>query len=327
MARKDVFANINSMQPAAERRSSPGYATRGASRSMVNSLSELAEKAALADQAVAGEKVVEIDPALIDPSFITERMEEDEAAFAELVEAIRERGQDTPVLLRPHPDEEGRFQTVFGHRRVRVAKHLQRPVKAVVKDVSDVDHIIAQGQENSARENLSFIERACFAQNLIALGHERRVVQLALSVDAPMLTRMLSVAGRIPADVIAAIGPAKSVGRDRWLDLVQEIEPPKALALAREIILADGFQDAPSEARFDRLAGELKKARRPAKKTSPVGEWVSQDAALKAEYKTSGRSFSLALKSRDAARFGAYLADNLERLHEEFKRARQDEEG
>ncbi len=88
-------------------------------------------------------------------------------------------------MVRPNPSDKGRYQIVFGHRRVRAARLLGRPVKAVVKHVSDIDHVIAQGQENSARENLSFIERATFAHHLASLGHDRRTIQLALSVDGP----------------------------------------------------------------------------------------------------------------------------------------------
>lgn len=319
MARKDIFANITAPQNAAqERKTTPGYATRGASRSMINSLSELAEKAALADQSLVGEAVVELDPALLDVSFVSDRMGEDETAFQELVEAIRERGQDTPVLVRPHPSASGRYQIVFGHRRVRAARLLERPVKAVIKGVSDTDHVIAQGQENSARENLSFIERASFAQNLTTLGHDRRTIQVALSVDAPMLTRMLSVTGRVPKDVIAAIGAAKSVGRDRWTDLAQQIEHPVAFETATQLVVTPGFETLSSEARFDLLLSEIKKARRPVKRSNPVGEWVSGDAKVTAEFKGSGKSYSISLKSKDAGKFGRFIADNLEKLHDEF---------
>lgn len=320
MARKDIFANITSQPNTGQERraTTPGYATRGASRSMINSLSELAEKAALADQAMAGDALVDLDPDMLEASFVTDRMGEDETAFQELVEAIRERGQDTPVLVRPHPSQDGRYQIVFGHRRVRVAKLLGRPVKAVVRQVSDVDHVIAQGQENSARENLSFIERAVFAQNLSDLKHDRRTVQTALSIDGPMLTRMLSVTSRVPAQVITAIGAAKGIGRDKWLELAQQIEHPATSARAGEIIADELFSELPAEARFDFLNAELKKAKRQPKRSVSANSWQSRDARVSAEYKSAGKGFSIALKSKDAAKFGRFIAQNLERLHEEF---------
>ena len=47
--------------------------------------------------------------------------------------------------------------------------YLSRKVRAVVKEMKDREHVIAQGQENSARANLSFIEKALFAAR-ISLG-------------------------------------------------------------------------------------------------------------------------------------------------------------
>lgn len=324
MARKDVFANITSPTGAqTERKTIPGYATRGASRSMINSLSELAEKAALAEQALTGEAVVELDPAVIDASFVTDRIDDEPEAFDALVEAIRERGQDTPVLVRPHPVAEGRYQIVFGHRRVRAARLLERPVRAVIKTISDIDHVIAQGQENSARENLSFIERASFAQRLADLGHERRTIHLALSVDAPMLTRMLSVASRIPAAVIEAVGAAKGIGRDRWTDLAQGIEHPEARAAALQAVGEEGFRALASDARFERLAKVVKDAGKPVRRATPPGTWAAGDQAVAAEFKGSGKSYSIALKSKDAVRFGRFISANLERLYDEFKQTKQ----
>ncbi|MFN3501097.1 MAG: plasmid partitioning protein RepB [Allorhizobium sp.] len=321
MARKDIFANITATDgPRSERKATPGYANRGASRSMISSLSELAEKAAIVDQALVGETVAELDPSLIDKSFISDRMGEDEEAFKELIEAIRERGQDTPVLVRPHPTDKGRYQIVFGHRRVRAARILGRPVKAVVKHVSDVDHVIAQGQENSARENLSFIERAAFAHHLQAIGHDRRTIQLALSIDGALLTRMLSVTARVPETIIQAIGAAKTIGRDRWLDLASAVEHPDALGQAEAAIKAEGFSGLASEERFERVAMAARNANKPRRQMRPSGHWQSDDAAVTAEFKGAGKSFSISLKSKEAASFGRFIAENLERLHAEYRK-------
>ena len=62
---------------------------------------------------------------------------------------------------------------VFGHRRLRAAKQLGRNVRAVVKEMKDREHVITQGQENSARANLSFIEKAILtAANLARLHYD-----------------------------------------------------------------------------------------------------------------------------------------------------------
>ncbi|TGS08271.1 plasmid partitioning protein RepB, partial [Mesorhizobium sp. M4B.F.Ca.ET.190.01.1.1] len=89
------------------------YAVRGASRSIMQSFEELSKSS-----------VVDLDPGLVDSSFVSDRIDDADDEFLELLAAIRERGQDSPVLVRPHPSAPGRYQTVFGHRRVKVARHL-----------------------------------------------------------------------------------------------------------------------------------------------------------------------------------------------------------
>ena len=107
MARRDVLLGITQAETTKpDRQATAGYATRGASRSMLSSIGELAAQAAKAERLLEGETVVDLDPSLIDGSFVSDRMEDDDEAFAELAAAIRERGQDSPILVRPHPDEE-----------------------------------------------------------------------------------------------------------------------------------------------------------------------------------------------------------------------------
>ena len=157
MARKNLLANVTAnIATSEESRPLPearfDYARRGASRSMMQSLDEMAD---IAKKMMTSDAIVSIDPAQIDVSFVQDRIEDDEEDFVALREAIRGHGQLTPILVRPHPDQSGRYMTVFGHRRLRAARELRIPVLAVVKTVEDIAHVIAQGQENSARANLS----------------------------------------------------------------------------------------------------------------------------------------------------------------------------
>lgn len=325
MTRRDVFKNITEASATPERRATAGYASKGASRSMLSSIGELAERAAKADHLLEGEVVLELDPKLIDPSFVADRMTgdgEDSEAFEELVAAIRDRGQDSPILVRPHPSVPGRYQSVFGHRRVQAAVLLERPVKAVVREFSDKDHVTAQGQENSAREDLTFVERALFGQQLFERGYDRATIQSALSVDPAMLTRMLSVTGRVPATIIQAIGRAKGVGRDRWLDLAQLIEKPSNLARIEEVVAGPQFSSVKSDSRFDMIVGELQRLAKSGKREALKLEkmkWQTDDKRVSADLTDTGKAFALSLKSKDASRFGRYLAANLDRLYREFK--------
>lgn len=323
MSRRDIFRNITRQDaPVNERAPSTSYATRGASRTMLNSLGELAEKAAQAEQLLEGEVIVEIDPALIDDSFVSDRLPDDEDGNdKDLLQAIESQGQKTPVRLRASPDSPGRYQIVFGHRRVRVARILSRPVKAIIESLSDIEHVIAQGQENSAREDLSFIERSVFAKQLQDRQFDRGTIQAALSADAPMVTRMLSVASRVPSSIVNGIGRAKAVGRDRWQEFAQLIDQPANRALVEELLADPVFTQAPSDARFELALNAMKNSKRPnragARKPTTT-KWQAQDKAIAAEVIETSRSVELKFKSKDAGSFGRFLAANLDTLYEQF---------
>ena len=221
-----VNSSVPSVSPAPARTT---FAARGAPGSISRSIGEIAAKATAAKELeaklTAGQTVVELDTALIDPSFIADRMAvSDDGAYEVLKEAIAGEGQGSPILVRPHPTASGRYQAAFGHRRLRAARDLNRPVRAVIKVLSDQEVVLAQGQENSVRADLSFIERARFAQSLVQLDYSRDVVMSALAVDETTVSRMLSVATRIPSPVIEAIGPSPGIGRDRWVELAGYFE-------------------------------------------------------------------------------------------------------
>ena len=46
----------------------------------------------------------------------------------------------------------------------------------------------------------------------------------ALGIDKAAVSKMISVASRIPAAVIEAIGPAPAIGRPRWIELADQFE-------------------------------------------------------------------------------------------------------
>ena len=103
--------------------------------------------------------VVDLNPALIEPSFVLDRMAVAMEAHSKLVEAIREHGQQVPILVRPHPSERGPLSSGLRTSKIRAAAELERTVRAVVKVLTDEELVIAQGQENNERQDLSFIEK------------------------------------------------------------------------------------------------------------------------------------------------------------------------
>ncbi len=316
MARKNLLEGLADMP--GETGAQAAYPMRGAGKSLVRSLDELARQA---DRFLEGETVVEIDPANIDASFISDRLEDDGEAFGQLLEAIRARGQDSPVLLRPHAKKDGHYQVVFGHRRVRAAMALGIAVKAVVKALDDRAHVIAQGQENSARANLSFIERALFARRLEELGYDREVIGQALAANAASVSKMLSVTGRIPRDLIEAIGPAPGIGRERWVELSLLAGRGANAAQAAEMAASADFRALPSDERFAALHAGLNRRARPVRKSAAAPAktlWKPADQSVTAEISQSGKAFSLSMKAGNAGKFGAFLSARLDALYAEF---------
>jgi len=321
VVRKNPFANLRDDNDARQTGPMSDYAMKGASRSILNTIDEIAARA---DRLIEGETIVDLDPDSVDDSFVRDRLATDEDEFRELLEAIRERGQDSPILVRPHPSKSGRYMVVFGHRRLQAARLLGRKIRAVVKEMKDREHVIAQGQENSARANLSFIEKASFAARLAQLRYDtdNATVMAALSVDRTTLSKMLSVAG-LPEQILQAIGPAKAVGRDRWYELKLLLEKPSSYEVALRVATEDTFSTLSSEERFHLLVGRLKAAKKAPRIRSelPKRVWSPDDGSLSAEMASVGKHFTLALKAKsdEATMFGRYLSENLARFYEVFK--------
>ncbi|MDQ0304996.1 plasmid partitioning protein RepB [Ancylobacter polymorphus] len=322
MARKNPFANILNDKERPAERSVVEYAARGASRSILGTLDEMAERA---DKLATGETIVELEPDAIDASFVRDRRAHNEQEFNELLEAIRENGQNSPILVRPHPKASGRYMAVFGHRRLLVAKTLGRKVRAVVKEMVDSEHVVTLGQENSARSNAPFIERALFAADLARLRYDEdnAIILKALSIDRTTLSKMLSVAA-LPASVLEAIGEAKGVGRDRWYELKLLMDKPSNQDVAFEVIKEEGFASLPSDTRFDRLVQRLKAVR--SRKRPQAGPekriWSPTGGSVSADITADAKRFTLAIKAKssEARAFGDYLSENLDRLYEAFRR-------
>ena len=94
MARKHLLESVSG--PGVSTQTSEtraDYALRGASRSMKLSIEELADNA---KRIVSGETILDLDPDLVDPSPVKDRIDDDEEEFALFLESIREKGSINP---------------------------------------------------------------------------------------------------------------------------------------------------------------------------------------------------------------------------------------
>ena len=266
----------------------------------------------------AGQVIVELSADLIDGSFINDRMGMDAEKLAELKVQIQEHGQQVPILVRPHPMNPDRYQVAYGHRRLAVAKELGIPVRAVIRDLSNDQLVISQGQENNARTDLSYIEKCHFAWNLETNDFSRETIIAALNVDKAALSRMISLVLRLPEGLIDAVGAAPSTGRKRWNELADMLHNPAQHAKAKKIIKEVGFADLHSDDRFTRLYEGLKK---------PVNNSGSKVRAFRTgnvtvQISETDKKLSLAFDKRSEPGFASYVEAQLERLLSEYNSSR-----
>ncbi|MBB4953645.1 ParB family chromosome partitioning protein [Agrobacterium vitis] len=295
----------------------------GPIKSMALTLGKMEEEANALKQALGtGQIVRELEPDLVDPSFMRDRM--DEIAFSDddvFLRSIAENGQEVPILVRPHPDHGGRYQVAYGHRRLKAAAQLGIKVKAIVRDFDDTALIVAQGLENSGRESLSFIERAVFAYGLEQRGFKRRDIGLALSTDKTELSKLISVPLTIPLSIIKAIGSAKGIGRRKWLALVSVYNDDRQQEIERFLFSRES-QSKPSDQRFEAVYVRLADG---AKSSNTLEEWSPRAGGeLAGNIKMTAKKFSLTLTNREAAGFGQFLSEKLDEIYEDYRRQQGD---
>lgn len=298
MARKDLMKGLmpDLVEEAAASPAPQPRPGRGAIGAVSRSFQDLKSRS-----------VTEIDTALIDDGGLQDRLDRVEG-LDQLADQIKEHGQQVPVLLRPSPEDAGRYQIVYGRRRVAALKRLGQPVKALVRDLDDRQLLVAQGQENSARKDLSFIEKANFARQLKAAGYDRKVICDALSVDKTQISRMLAVVEKVPLDLIEAIGAAPSAGRDRWLKLAEAVS-------GRDLVPVAISGGETSDLRFEAVLAALSAPKPPAPQPEVLKAKGGVEIARTA--RKGGKTVLTITKAEEG--FDQWLIENLARLHQDWK--------
>lgn len=280
------------------------------------------ETKALHEALASGEKIVDLDPELIEASFIKDRLDYELTLDDDFVRSIDENGQEVPILVRQHPDNADRFQVAYGHRRLAAIKLLKRKVRAVVKPLSDADLVVAQGVENTARKDLSYIEKALFALGLEIKGFSRDIIIKALSTDKGELSKLISVAKRIPDDLIRKIGAAPGAGRRRWLELAEKLDDEKILSAVTKTVSKSDFMHLSSD---DRFIAILKIANeKPVSQidtTLQAKSWKSEDSYVALTINQQAKKVAIELRNEKAKPFSDWLSNRLDKLYEEFKQS------
>ena len=298
----------------------PGRPVGAISQSLenINSRAQRAEE--IERKLSEGQAVVELDPSLIDQSIVVDRLGVSDEKRAALVDQIREHGQQVPILVRPHPENHARYQVAYGHRRLAAVRQLGLMVRAVVRDLTDEQLIVSQGQENNSRSDLSYIERCYFAAKLEAKGFSRDIIMASLGVDKAALSRMIALVARLPAEIIEAIGTAESVGRQKWGELTDLLEEKGKRAKALKAIQDPEFAGRSSDERFQLIYDLVKAA---AKKPAKI-VWTASNGSRLVNISDSETKMTFAFDKRVEPEFASFVRERLQALYDEFRQKTTD---
>ncbi|MCB2130676.1 MAG: plasmid partitioning protein RepB [Rhodobacteraceae bacterium] len=258
----------------------------------------------------------EIDSGLIDDWGPKDRLEEftavnaedDDEGFEALKNSIREGGQQVPILVRRSKAADGRFEAIYGRRRLKACRELGIKVRANVQDVDDATALLAKGLENAARRNLSFYEKARFAEAIQAAGHESATVRQVLNLSASGHSHFTKVTQNVPSRVGDLIGAAPKSGRPRWTDLAELFLERKLTEKVALDLLTKISASLTSDERLEALIKEASK--RGTKASSGPLEITPMDGVV---IKAGRGSVSLSVKkSGTSAEFANWLESNLE---------------
>lgn len=209
------------------------------------------------------------------------RRDFDDAALDGLAASVRARGVLQPLIVRPCPGEDGRFEIVAGERRWRAAQRAGlHEVPVLVRDFDDREAREAALIENVQRQDLNPVEEAAgYARLVEEFAHTQedlaRIVGRSRSHVANTM-RLL----RLPeaARALLAAG-ALSAGHARAL-----LAAADPAALARQVV-RDGLNVRQTE-RLVRAAGEARPRRRaPDPESDRLAEELTRALGLKVALK------------------------------------------
>ncbi len=114
---------------------------------------------------------------MLEPGPFQPRGPMEQTPLQELADSIREHGVLQPILVRPKPGGDGRYEIIGGERRWRAAQLVPlHEVPVVVRDFGDREAMAAALVENLQRQDLNALEEA--------EGYRRLIEEFDLTQDA-----------------------------------------------------------------------------------------------------------------------------------------------
>ena len=249
-----------------------------------------------------------------------------------LMESIEANGQQIPITVRI-VNQDRPYEIVAGRRRLEAIRRLGRPtIRGFVTRMSDEEAFVAQGIENSARLETSFIERARTAVLAAEAGFSQVRIADFLALKTSMVSMMSSIYTRVGEDLVKTIGPARGVGRRKW-DKLAGLMDSEGLNGSDVIPLVD-TSIASSAERFEALIDRLGQPHAPAPVSTQPPEIAKSRAPSTLRRRRHYGSALTSVQGRGKLVINAaethegfldYVADRLEDLLKDFTDTQEDE--
>ncbi len=275
-------------------------------------------------------EMLNLKASLCIPSEIKDRLDvESDPDFEALKESIREEGQKVPILVRPHPTNDGFYEIAYGRRRWRACVALGLSVLAVVdRELSNEALVIAQGKENYERKNLSFIETALFVHRLSQDYPNQTVAKAIGASHQSSVSHYRKVVSDLSETLIKRIGPAPKMGRRKWVALADLLETGPSGKFMQALAGAESserWRKADSNVRFEIVLGLAERQSKQSLAAPEKHAFKAMDGKPMLELSKGARGFRFAFKGKNGAELSAFIAARIPELIKEFEKSTETE--
>src|SRR5581483_2962347 len=161
------------------------------------------------------------------------------------IESFDRYGQLIPVLGRPLRGEPGfEVELIYGARRLHIARQLNKPIRVILRDVSDREALVAMDAENRHRKDISPYERGISYARLLRAGFFKSQEELAqgLNTSASQVSRLIKLT-KLPALILGAFSSPLDICEVWGLKLLTMWEDPHTRTALSEIARGLGARE------------------------------------------------------------------------------------
>ncbi|MGI3164202.1 ParB/RepB/Spo0J family partition protein [Pseudooceanicola sp. 200-1SW] len=197
----------------------------------------------------------------------------------ELTASIKEKGVIQPLIVRPKPGEEGKFEIVAGERRWRASQRAKlHELPVIVRDFDDTEVLEVAIIENIQRADLNPIEEAAgFRQLMEKFGHTQEKLAQALGKSRSHIANLMRLL-QLPDEVREYLEEGKlSAGHARAL-----ITSDDPVTLAKKVV-AEGLSVRATEALAKKPKPGVEKPKVTRSAPKSLGEKDADTKALEAD--------------------------------------------